>query len=34
MMPEGALDKLSREEVRDLVAYLRSEGQVKLSGEK
>lgn len=34
MMPEGALDKLSREEIRDLVAYLKSERQVKLPGER
>ena len=30
MMPEGALDKLTSEEVRDLVAYLKTETQVKL----
>src|SRR5262249_42042245 len=30
MMPEGLLDKLSNEEVRDLVAYLAGPGQVAL----
>jgi putative heme-binding domain-containing protein len=34
MMPEGALDKLSREEVRNLVGYLKTESQVKLPEEK
>lgn len=34
MMPEGALDKLTSDEVRDLVAYLRSESQVRLPEEK
>lgn len=29
MMPEGALDKLADEEIRDLVAYLKTETQVK-----
>ncbi len=30
MMPEGALDKLTSEEIRDLVAYLKTETQVKV----
>ena len=30
MMPEGQLDKLSSDELRDLVAYLRSPRQVPL----
>jgi putative heme-binding domain-containing protein len=30
MMPEGALDKLTSEEVRDLLAYLKTEKQVEL----
>jgi putative membrane-bound dehydrogenase-like protein len=32
IMPEGQLDKLTREEVRDLIAYLGSKGQVPLPG--
>jgi putative heme-binding domain-containing protein len=30
IMPEGQLDKLTREEIRDLIAYLGSKEQVKL----
>jgi hypothetical protein len=30
MMPEGILDPLSEEDLRDLVAYLRSSRQVPL----
>jgi hypothetical protein len=30
IMPEGQLDKLTREEVRDLIAYLGSKRQVPL----
>ncbi|MGH9363334.1 MAG: PVC-type heme-binding CxxCH protein, partial [Thermoanaerobaculia bacterium] len=30
MMPEGALEQLTREEVRDLIAYLSSQAQVPL----
>jgi putative heme-binding domain-containing protein len=33
MMPEGVLDKLSHDEVRELVAYLKAEKQVPLPGE-
>jgi hypothetical protein len=33
MMPEGQLEKLQYEEVRDLVAYLRSPQQVPLPDE-
>lgn len=33
MMPEGALDKLTNDDVRDLVAYLKTEQQVPLPGE-
>jgi putative membrane-bound dehydrogenase-like protein len=32
MMPEGLLDKLSKEEVRDLIAYLEGANQVPLPG--
>lgn len=32
MMPEGMLQKLSAEEVRDLLAYLRGPDQVPLPG--
>ncbi|MGV2340115.1 MAG UNVERIFIED_CONTAM: hypothetical protein LVR18_41035 [Planctomycetaceae bacterium] len=32
MMPERQLDSLSRDEIRDLVAYLASPAQVTLSG--
>jgi putative membrane-bound dehydrogenase-like protein len=32
IMPEGQLDKLAREEVRDLIAYLASKRQVPLPG--
>ena len=28
MMPEGLLDNLTKEEVRDLIAYLRTEKQI------
>jgi putative heme-binding domain-containing protein len=34
MMPEGALDKLTSDEIRDLVAYLKTESQVKPPEEK
>jgi len=34
MMPEGLLDKLTKEEVRDLVAYLASPSQVPLPKEE
>jgi putative heme-binding domain-containing protein len=34
MMPEGLLDKLSRDEVRDLIGYLASPGQVALPRKK
>jgi putative heme-binding domain-containing protein len=34
MMPEGALDKLTDEETRDLVAYLKTETQVDVPQEK
>ena len=34
MMPEGLLDPLSAEEVRDLVAYLASKAQVPLPAER
>jgi len=34
MMPDGLFDKLSNEEVRDLVAYLASPSQVSLPGER
>jgi putative heme-binding domain-containing protein len=34
MMPEGVLDKLGNEEIRDLVAYLRSETQVPLENDQ
>lgn len=34
IMPEGQLDKLTREEVRDLLAYLGSKGQVPLPSKK
>ena len=30
MMPEGLIQAFSNEEVRDLVAYLKSKGQVPL----
>ena len=33
MMPEGQFDKLTQEEIRDLVAYLRTRSQVPFSGE-
>jgi putative membrane-bound dehydrogenase-like protein len=33
LMPEGLLDPLSREEIRDLIAYLMNRAQVPLSGE-
>jgi putative heme-binding domain-containing protein len=33
MMPEGVLDKLGNEEIRDLVAYLRTESQVQQAEE-
>jgi hypothetical protein len=29
-MPEGLFDKLNREEIRDLIGYLASPGQVPL----
>jgi putative heme-binding domain-containing protein len=32
MMPEGLLKMLSQEEVRDLIAYLRTTRQVPLPG--
>ena len=32
MMPEGLLEKLSDDEVRDLIAYLASKGQVQDAG--
>ena len=31
-MPDGQLDALSREQVRDLIAYLMGKTQVPLSG--
>ena len=34
MMPEGLLDKLSQEEIRDLVAYLASKNQAPLPKER
>lgn len=34
MMPEGILDKLSAEDIRDLVAYLGSKGQVPSADQK
>jgi putative heme-binding domain-containing protein len=34
MMPEGLLDKLTNEEIRDLVGYLASPGQVALPQDK
>jgi putative heme-binding domain-containing protein len=34
MMPEGLLDKLTNEEIRDLVGYLASPTQVPLPTEK
>src|SRR5262249_25484974 len=34
IMPEGQLDALTREQVRDLIAYLGSKSQVPLPGEK
>jgi putative membrane-bound dehydrogenase-like protein len=34
MMPEGLFEKLSPDEVRDLVAYLASQGQVPRPGER
>ncbi|MFM7865763.1 MAG: hypothetical protein ACKPHU_16230, partial [Planctomycetaceae bacterium] len=34
MMPERQLDSLSKDEVRDLIAYLASPTQVALSGPK
>ena len=33
LMPNGALDHLTPEEVRDLIAYLGSKTQVPLDGE-
>ncbi len=33
LMPNGQLDRLSNEEVRDLIAYLQSKSQVPLAGQ-